>query len=96
MVVYTKNKKSGAGIFSMPRIYYITRNLGRMSDSKSILSSWLIVSQIFHYSNILARKSSLSVYIFGFFLITVILSSFSSKYLFKVLLEISRTLDTSS
>ena len=53
----------------MPRIYYITRNLGRESDSKSILSSRLVVSQIFLLSkmektvkiSILGRKRELKM-----------------------------------
>lgn len=39
----------------MPRISYITRNLERMSVSKSILSSQLMVSQIFLLSKMEKR-----------------------------------------
>lgn len=77
-------------------VYIKNKNLGRVSDLKINLVKSARSFPDFFYLNILAKKSSLSVYIFGFFLIIVILSSFSAKYLFKVLLEIPKTLDTSS
>ena len=93
--LYIQIKRSCGSIFGI-FVYTKNKNLGRVSDLKINLVRSARSFPDFFYLNILAKKSSLSVYIFGFFLIIVILSSFSARYLFKVLLEIPKTLDTSS
>ena len=93
--LYIQIKRRCALIFGV-FVYTKNKNLGRVSDLKINFVESAHSFPDFFYLNMLSKKSSLSVYIFGFFLITVILSSFSARYLFKVLLEISKTLDTSS
>jgi len=96
------HRRSGLLIskFALQKLFRYLINCAGVTRQNRFLrkSRFLSHSQFprFFYSNILAKKSSLSVYIFGFFLITVILSSFSSKYLFKVFVEISNMLDTSA